>query len=251
VYFDICNTPQHSENPAMSTTTSTPKAGTPLARLYQLAKEQFKVESPVQVAGVIGETPQTLNNWAKRGTVSRPGAMKLQERYGWSALWIREGKGPKHIERESSDVDHRPIDVPPTHMRNVKVEGFLLIKEGGVVEMKVGLPGEEMQVFAFTGGRSAQAWRVHSHSLHPRYRYGEYVLVRADKRESPVRGEDVFVSYWENKKRVTVLAELYEAGPNEITVIDVLNSNKRTTYPSKGCEIIRVIGTASASSELH
>jgi hypothetical protein len=62
------------------------------ARLYQAAKELTGTQGQSAVARLLGETPQTVKNWEKRG-VSADGAIAAQKLMGCRASWIRDGEG--------------------------------------------------------------------------------------------------------------------------------------------------------------
>jgi phage repressor protein C with HTH and peptisase S24 domain len=62
------------------------------ARLYEAARELRDLDGPSAVARLLNESPQTMNNWEKRG-VSQKGAIKAQAEIGCSATWLTSGEG--------------------------------------------------------------------------------------------------------------------------------------------------------------
>lgn len=60
-------------------------------RLMQAARE-FGIDSPKQLARVLGRTDQMINNWKKRG-VSKEGLLLAEKRFGCSPAWIKNGDG--------------------------------------------------------------------------------------------------------------------------------------------------------------
>ncbi|MBL7091336.1 MAG: hypothetical protein ISS20_21360, partial [Acidovorax sp.] len=63
--------------------------------MSRLAKASFDLkgaQGPAQIARLLGESEQTLTNWAKRG-VSVPGAVKAELIIGCPAIWVLYGKG--------------------------------------------------------------------------------------------------------------------------------------------------------------
>lgn len=56
-------------------------------RLYEAAKALHDVEGLANVARLLNESPQRLNNWERRG-VSAPGAIKVAGLLGCSVEWI-------------------------------------------------------------------------------------------------------------------------------------------------------------------
>lgn len=67
-----------------------------MKRLYTAAKELKAISGQTEVAKLLGESPQTVNNWEKRG-VSTQGRLNAQAIIGCDALWIKTGKGVMSI----------------------------------------------------------------------------------------------------------------------------------------------------------
>ena len=63
-----------------------------MSRLSKAALELKGTIGPAQIARLLGESEQTLTNWAKRG-VSVPGAVKAELMIGCPAIWVLYGKG--------------------------------------------------------------------------------------------------------------------------------------------------------------
>jgi len=61
-------------------------------RLYLAAKELQGIEGQSNLARLLNESPQTVNNWEVRG-VSKQGAMNAQQQIGCDANWVRTGTG--------------------------------------------------------------------------------------------------------------------------------------------------------------
>lgn len=64
-----------------------------MSRLSTAALEMNGAIGPAQIARLLGESEQTLTNWAKRG-VSIPGAVKAERLLGCPAIWVLYGEGP-------------------------------------------------------------------------------------------------------------------------------------------------------------
>jgi len=62
------------------------------ARLYEAAKKLKGKATETEIAALLGETDQVVNNWGRRG-VSKRGAVKAQARIGCDATWLLEGTG--------------------------------------------------------------------------------------------------------------------------------------------------------------
>ncbi|WP_157651453.1 hypothetical protein [Burkholderia ubonensis] len=61
-------------------------------RLYDAAKELRDVEGPANVARLLNESPQLLNNWERRG-MSAAGIIKAAAAIGCRAEWLKSGVG--------------------------------------------------------------------------------------------------------------------------------------------------------------
>lgn len=76
-------------------------------RLYSVAVEN-NIRGPSELAVALGESEQVINNWSRRG-VSNAGAIKAQERFGCSSVWILKGVGP---EAASTVVTANHVSLP-------------------------------------------------------------------------------------------------------------------------------------------
>ncbi|QDX29514.1 LexA family transcriptional regulator [Dickeya poaceiphila] len=57
------------------------------------------------LARMVNATPQTVNNWKKRNSISKDAAKKIAEMYGYSLEWVLDGTGsPKPIINRESTV---------------------------------------------------------------------------------------------------------------------------------------------------
>lgn len=61
-------------------------------RLYLAARELKGALTPSEVARLLDESPQTLNNWEKRG-ISKNGLLKAQRVIGCRSEWLQDGNG--------------------------------------------------------------------------------------------------------------------------------------------------------------
>lgn len=87
-------------------------------RLYQAAKILKKIEGQSNVARVLGESPQTVKNWEKRG-VSADGAISAERAIGCRASWIKSGAG-----------DMRHADAAATNPQGAQPTGSTPLFEG-------------------------------------------------------------------------------------------------------------------------
>jgi phage repressor protein C with HTH and peptisase S24 domain len=68
-----------------------------MIRLYKAAKELKGVEAPSDLADLLNESPQTINNWEKRG-ISKEGLLDVPDIIGCRLKWLRYGVGPMHLD---------------------------------------------------------------------------------------------------------------------------------------------------------
>lgn len=64
----------------------------PSMRRFYEAMRSRGVTTPSQAAAGLNESPQTLNNWERRG-ISMAGALSAQREYGLNAIWLLEDIG--------------------------------------------------------------------------------------------------------------------------------------------------------------
>lgn len=93
-----------------------------MERLYQAAKELRGIEGLSEVALALDQSPQTVNNWERRG-MSKIGALKAQTAFGCSATWLLTGEGSMRLPEGQTQAE----DVAaPTDPRNTR--GFARIR---------------------------------------------------------------------------------------------------------------------------
>ncbi len=64
-----------------------------MSRLYEASEKLRGVVRPSAVAALLGESPQTLNNWERGKGVSQRGAINAQTILGCNANWLLTGQG--------------------------------------------------------------------------------------------------------------------------------------------------------------
>jgi phage repressor protein C with HTH and peptisase S24 domain len=171
-----------------------------LARLYELAERAFHIRrSPTELARLLNESGQTINNWAKDRGVSKQGALKAQELYGWSASWIREGIEPRLVGAEEV---LRPGTI---QSKRIEVIGEITSNAAGeVVLSQMAGEGSPRKLLAITGGLPAQGFLVSTDILQPRYRAGEFLVI-ANELE-PDAGNDAVVLMHDGHWYIKVLS---------------------------------------------
>ncbi|ECE6272082.1 helix-turn-helix transcriptional regulator [Salmonella enterica] len=66
---------------------------------YLLAKEGLKQRD---LAESLSTSPQTVNNWIKRDSLSRDAAQQIAEKFGYSLDWLLSGSGAPKKDQENS-----------------------------------------------------------------------------------------------------------------------------------------------------
>jgi hypothetical protein len=92
-----------------------------MIRLYEAAETIKKTTGQTNVAMLLNETPQTLNNWETRG-ISKRGAITAQAAIGCNADWLISGEGdmligskPPAATQEAKRPDHNPATRKSSH----------------------------------------------------------------------------------------------------------------------------------------
>lgn len=70
-------------------------------RLYEAARESKGLKRPVDVARVLGVSPQVLSNWELRG-MSAEGAVEAEVAFGCRAAWLLRGNLPSGVTGENT-----------------------------------------------------------------------------------------------------------------------------------------------------
>jgi hypothetical protein len=63
-----------------------------MARLYEAAKLLHDVEGPSELAALLNESPQVINNWERRG-ISSAGILTVGPLVGCRSDWLKDGSG--------------------------------------------------------------------------------------------------------------------------------------------------------------
>ncbi len=129
-----------------------------LTRLLQAAAErQTKPVGKSALATLLGESPQTITNWASRG-VSDQGALKAQRTHGISASWVVDGVEPMLVAPEATAEPPSPLTSDDSDWGDI--EGYA---------QAVGLSeGVEAQEYAETHKLKFRADSLRKKRLNPR-----------------------------------------------------------------------------------
>ncbi|KAA9000638.1 helix-turn-helix transcriptional regulator [Affinibrenneria salicis] len=158
---------------------------------YLMREEGLKQKD---LAEMIGTSPQTVNNWLKRGSLSRESAQAINEKTGYSLDWLLNGTG--HPKPESSNfrrsrlhvAEWESIDNNDDEFVEVPLLGVRLSAGGGAYDV------DEDEVYALPfrsqtlrrlGIRvdNARVVTVMGDSMEPRLSDGNKVAVNLSDKE--------------------------------------------------------------------
>lgn len=105
-----------------------------MVRLYEAAKKLKGLDTPTEVARVLNQSQQTINNWERRG-MSQGGMLRAQAEIGCSATWLQTGTPPmeavkrkdgatqieKKLTGDSAADAYNPPPAAPTTLGGVAV----------------------------------------------------------------------------------------------------------------------------------
>jgi phage repressor protein C with HTH and peptisase S24 domain/transcriptional regulator with XRE-family HTH domain len=160
------------------------------------------------IAHLLNVTPSVIDGWLL-GPIKKPftldHAVKLQEKFGFNAVWLFAGKGERTPGARYND-EYRPV--PLTKWKPVPVVGMAQLGDHGHwadLEYPVGF-GDGFVDFP-TRDPNAYALKCEGDSMRPRIQPGEFVVVEPNQPVEP--GDDVLVKSKDG--RVMVKRFLYKA----------------------------------------
>lgn len=174
-------------------------------RLYKAALLLKGIKGQSALATALGQTPQTIYNWEKRG-VSKEGALTAEALWGVSALWLRGGGGNMTVDTDhmnmGSDVTISP-DVATMDsswpIASSRIRPVFVVGRGAGGSMPerlwtdsdypVGATDEYASIA--TSDPHALLIEVIGTSMVPRYNPGEFALVEPET--EPEIDDDVLV----------------------------------------------------------
>lgn len=92
MFISIANAPFNNKVFTSTTIDSMRAIHETTRRLYAAAKELWDVDGPANVARLLNESPQLINNWERRG-MSAAGIIEAARTIGCRAEWLRSGDG--------------------------------------------------------------------------------------------------------------------------------------------------------------
>ncbi|NUA26130.1 S24 family peptidase [Cupriavidus basilensis] len=159
-----------------------------MTRLYEAALILRGLDTPTDVANALNQSPQTINNWERRG-MSKAGMLAAQETIGCSATWLSTGIPPmvsgSRPEAEAGDETRVPtgdefalvpqLDIAAAcgegqFVDHVVVKGGLAFKRSSLRDF--GVPEGSARIIYSSGG-----------SMWPTIQDGRVVLLNLTDRE--------------------------------------------------------------------
>lgn len=183
-----------------------------MVRLYEAAELLRGLKTPTEVANCLNASPQTINNWERRG-MSKAGMIQAQEKIGCSATWLQTGELPMTAkpvgpptdggERQnstdayngSSGVRPTPLTYPADAMKFRRV--YVVGKAQGGLPDRIWTDGDypvgATDQYAEIASADPQAFLVPvvGTSMVPRFNPGEFALVEPGT--EPELEDDVLV----------------------------------------------------------
>lgn len=173
-----------------------------LIERIQTVLDETGVEQ-IELAKAAGVTKGTLNQWLTGDikSIKLEYAVGIQERFGYSPVWLVLGKGKK----KSADIKHQdefnPIPLP--ERQQIPVVGMAQLGDNGFwadIEYPVG-HGDGYLEFP-SRDRQAYGLRCKGDSMLPRIRDGEFVVIEPNH---PVEaGEEVLVKATDGRVMIKI-----------------------------------------------
>lgn len=160
-----------------------------LLRLLNFAREAtagapVKVRDVGDLAGVMGESPQTIHNWGKRG-VSLPGAAKAERLFGCSVKFIQTGEAaPIPPDTVKDFTNFKPIDTNSQPGIICHQAGVIYSWDEVLRMYKSGLEGSLPDVFSV---------EMADDSLAGRARRGDVITLCRSRVETVEAGDGIMV----------------------------------------------------------
>lgn len=189
-----------------------------LSERIQLILDETPGIDQVKLAEAAGVTKGTVNQWLSGDikSIKLEYAVGIQDRYGWSAVWLVMNKGEKRVKFNESPYPYNPVPLPPT--KRIPVVGMASLGDNGFwADLEV-VPGQGDGFLDFPSeDPNAYSLRCKGDSMLPRIKDGEFVVVEPSH---PVEaGDEVLVRAHDG--RVMVKTFLYaRAGRTHLSSIN-------------------------------
>lgn len=161
-----------------------------MERLYRAAKELKGISSQAELARVLNQSSQTVNNWESRG-ISKAGLVKAQAEIGCSAMWLATGEGPI-VPGGLAEVVAPPMRFDenvfpaPVGLRPVPV--ISSVQAGALRDMESPYPPGAGYAMEYTDqdlSRWAFALDVEGLSMAPQFQPGDRIIVDPELAPNP------------------------------------------------------------------
>ncbi|MEL4016559.1 LexA family transcriptional regulator [Dryocola clanedunensis] len=214
------------------------------------------------LAAGLNVTPQTVNNWLKRNSISREAAQQIGEKYGYSLNWLFNGNGNPKVD------SHHESTIPPqsswqrvdawdskTPLENDEVEVPFLrdielaAGDGSFCEddyngFRLRFSKSTLRrVGANSDGSGVLCFPTHGNSMEPVIPNGATVAVDCNNKKI-VDGKTYAINQ-EGWKRIKIL---YRTGPNKLSI----RSYNAQEYPEEEVDLdkVEIIGKVFWTSTL-
>ena len=200
--------------------------------------------SPADLARKLNESPQTVNNWSKRG-LSKAGALNAERILGVSSVWLLTGEGSQQVsklklldveafkqkhniidgENAVRFVEEKPIERKGFFKRWVPVKAYSKMgNDGYFMDMYGEGNGGDGYIPTHSGGKNAYGIKGTGDSMFPAIRNGWYVVCDPDAPPTPTE----FVQVCLKDGRCTI-KEFIGINNNVLSLIAV-NGGERLTF---------------------
>ncbi|CAI1767591.1 Uncharacterized HTH-type transcriptional regulator HI_1476 [Serratia fonticola] len=215
------------------------------------------------LADGINVSPQTVNNWLKRNSISREAAQSISEKYGYSLDWLLNGNGepkvrfhhpdstiPPESEWETVETWDKNTPIPPDEvevpfLRDIELAaGDGSFNEEDYNGFKLRFSKATLRrVGANTDGSAILCFPAHGNSMEPIIPDGATVAVDCDNKK--IIDGKVYAISQDGWKRVKIL---YRTGPNRLSI----RSYNSQEHPDEEVPIdsVEVIGKVFWTSTL-
>lgn len=214
-----------------------------MRRLYDAAMELRGIAGQSELAHALNESPQTVNNWERRG-ISIRGMLNAESALGCSALWLSTGSGSMVKTGGSAEASPAHKTSEPSAAVAVEPGPNRLPIRRALFKLSAGVSGYEVEYESgesepiFMGKRwfdqngyrpdKLLAVKVSGRSMEPSLWEGDLVVVNCD--DTRPRDGDVFAANYEGE---LVIKRLKRDGGSWYLASD--NADK-VRYSDKLCE---------------
>lgn len=157
-----------------------------MTRLYEAAQKLRGLTTQVEIANLLNQSNQTVNNWEARG-ISKGGMLLAQQKLGCSATWLATGEGPMQVAAHGKAGDEVPqafdANVKPMPMGTRAIPVISAIQAGKMKEIAQPYAiGDGYAAIYVDDGYSpwAFALEIEGDSMTPDYQEGDLVIIEPE-----------------------------------------------------------------------